>query len=503
MPAAARTHTMSQRHQASSAILHWHVLLHELQGVGMGTHRCALIPVVDPDDLDALWCQPKSAAALHHTSSTPASQKDSVRSPVASRDGGGLGKLRVERPSSAASANRPGSPASGASDAEGSAAERTASGSSAGALVKLVPSLPLPPAGSAVRTRLRCDLAIDMDLCCTGPMLSSDDEATERGGRGGWDQRPTAAQLPAVTSNGNGSRHGQVSGSHGASPLGQHLPPRVPPGTAHPAQQLPSGRSMPRGAPSDHDEASGATPSQKQPGAKADNGKMPQEPIKEVGGGQLLPPCCRLLIYEICVIVKMTCMSRLLLLPPPCNSISLGSQAPEDTWAGAREPVEAAANMLITRVAFDLLRAPSFQDAAAAYIQRKLDQLRYPAYIDSLKVYCDTLLVGRDRKSAVHVLSDTWQPGSTAATHIPYFMLPGGGHLRGAVRAGGEQLPGAANAQQRHLAAVPAGHLLPRCVCETLLVLPDMPSSTLSECKLTGRRNLCLMTLTLLQVMHG
>ena len=42
--------------------------------------------------------------------------------------------------------------------------------------------------------------------------------------------------------------------------------------------------------------------------------------------------------------------------------------------------------MLITRVAFDLLRAPSFRDAAAAYIQRKLDQLRYPAYIGPLKV---------------------------------------------------------------------------------------------------------------------
>jgi hypothetical protein len=137
-----------------------------------------------------------------------------------------------------------------------------------------------------------CGLAVDMALRCTGPMLSSDDEATERGDRGGLDQRPTAAQLPAVTSNGNGSRHGQMSGSHGASPLGQHLPPRIPPGTAHPAQQLPPGRSMPRGVPSEHNEASGATLSQKQPGAKADNGKVPQQPIKEVGGKQLLHPSC-------------------------------------------------------------------------------------------------------------------------------------------------------------------------------------------------------------------
>jgi hypothetical protein len=114
--------------------------LHGLQSANMVTYRCALSPAVDPDDLDALWCQPKSAAALHHTSSTPASQRDP--SHAASRDGEGLGKLRVERPSSTASADRPGSPASGASEAEGSAAERTASGSSAGALFKFVPSLP-------------------------------------------------------------------------------------------------------------------------------------------------------------------------------------------------------------------------------------------------------------------------------------------------------------------------------------------------------------------------
>lgn len=72
--------------------------------------------------------------------------------------------------------------------------------------------------------------------------------------------------------------------------------------------------------------------------------------------------------------------------------------------------MEAAANMLITRVAFDLLRAPSFQDAAAAYIQRKLDQLRYPAYIDSLKVCCDTILVGCIGEIAEHPSADPWRP---------------------------------------------------------------------------------------------
>ena len=60
-------------------------------------------------------------------------------------------------------------------------------------------------------------------------------------------------------------------------------------------------------------------------------------------------------------------------------------------WAPEREPVEAAANMMITRVAFDLLRAPSFRAAAAAYVQKKLDQLRYPAYIGPLKVCVCTI----------------------------------------------------------------------------------------------------------------
>ena len=98
----------------------------------------------------------------------------------------------------------------------------------------------------------------------------------------------------------------------------------------------------------------------------------------------------------------MACTSRQPIPSQLCNSTPCGPQAPEDTWAGAREPVEAAANMLITRVAFDLLRAPSFRDAAAAYIQRKLDQLRYPAYIDSLKVHCNTALAGCTGKTAAH-----------------------------------------------------------------------------------------------------
>lgn len=46
---------------------------------------------------------------------------------------------------------------------------------------------------------------------------------------------------------------------------------------------------------------------------------------------------------------------------------------------------------------------------------------------------------------------------------ISPFTWAGGGHLCGAVGAGGGQFPGAAHAQRRHLAPDAAGHLLPRC----------------------------------------
>jgi hypothetical protein len=49
-------------------------------------------------------------------------------------------------------------------------------------------------------------------------------------------------------------------------------------------------------------------------------------------------------------------------------------------------PIEDGANMFITRFAFDLLRNPAFEAAAKAHVQKKLDQLRYPAYMQSLQV---------------------------------------------------------------------------------------------------------------------
>lgn len=280
------------------------------------------VATVDPDDVDALWCRPKSTAALHHSQSAAIAghiQSDPGPSPAASHDDGGHGKSKLSRPASAVPERRPGSAFGGVSDAEDSAAERTASGSSAG-------------------------LA-----------LSSDDEGPPRSSRNG----SFHGQPPGGSAHGSGdsSSHGPKASAHSASPLsgaGQRLPPRPPASGKQPQGPAPS-RSMPACVADGHADAAGASPPPKaQPASPASakaNGKAAERPDK------------------------------------------LANQAPEDTWAGEREPVEAAANMLITRVAFDLLRAPSFRDAAAAYIQRKLDQLRYPAYIGPLKVV--DICVGR------------------------------------------------------------------------------------------------------------
>ena len=62
------------------------------------------------------------------------------------------------------------------------------------------------------------------------------------------------------------------------------------------------------------------------------------------------------------------------------------AQASDEIWGLPLQPAEAAANMLIARVGFDLLRSPAFQTAASAYVQKKLDQFRLPPYIGPLKV---------------------------------------------------------------------------------------------------------------------
>ena len=59
---------------------------------------------------------------------------------------------------------------------------------------------------------------------------------------------------------------------------------------------------------------------------------------------------------------------------------------------GSAQPVtiavEHAINMLLARVAFDLLRSPKFKLQVIAHIQKKLDELKVPDYINALQVGC-------------------------------------------------------------------------------------------------------------------
>ena len=70
---------------------------------------------------------------------------------------------------------------------------------------------------------------------------------------------------------------------------------------------------------------------------------------------------------------------------PAVMMLAMPAQAPDEIWGLPLQPAEAAANMLIARVGFDLLRSPAFQTAASAYVQKKLDQFRLPPYIGPLK----------------------------------------------------------------------------------------------------------------------
>lgn len=49
-------------------------------------------------------------------------------------------------------------------------------------------------------------------------------------------------------------------------------------------------------------------------------------------------------------------------------------------------PVEAAVNMLLARAGFDLLRSAAFKQRIHAQIQKKLDVLRIPEYIQGIEV---------------------------------------------------------------------------------------------------------------------
>ena len=64
--------------------------------------------------------------------------------------------------------------------------------------------------------------------------------------------------------------------------------------------------------------------------------------------------------------------------------------------------IEHAINMLLARVAFDLLRSPKFKQQVVAHIQKKLDELKVPDYINALQVY-DLILLSKLLYQAEHV----------------------------------------------------------------------------------------------------
>ena len=69
------------------------------------------------------------------------------------------------------------------------------------------------------------------------------------------------------------------------------------------------------------------------------------------------------------------------------ETLQAGSGAPRAGSPGAAgETPEAAANLLLARLFFDLLRAPSFEAAAAANAQRRLDRLSLPSFMEPLQV---------------------------------------------------------------------------------------------------------------------
>lgn len=63
-----------------------------------------------------------------------------------------------------------------------------------------------------------------------------------------------------------------------------------------------------------------------------------------------------------------------------------GSFHGDDTGGPYTIAIEHAINMLLARVAFDLLRSPKFKLQIIAHIQKKLDELKVPDYINALQV---------------------------------------------------------------------------------------------------------------------
>ena len=108
-----------------------------------------------------------------------------------------------------------------------------------------------------------------------------------------------------------------------------------------------------------------------------------------------------------------------------CQQASSAAGNAEVEGAGLSGPpvtiaIEHAINMLLARVAFDLLRSPKFKQQVMAHIQKKLDELKVPDYINALQVVCGpcselcTIL-----KRTVHIASDS----TTACNLCPVVKL--------------------------------------------------------------------------------
>jgi len=73
-------------------------------------------------------------------------------------------------------------------------------------------------------------------------------------------------------------------------------------------------------------------------------------------------------------------------LPRDVYTGAAGAFHGADTGGAHTIAIEHAINMLLARVAFDLMRSPKFKLQIIAHIQKKLDELKVPDYINALQV---------------------------------------------------------------------------------------------------------------------
>lgn len=75
------------------------------------------------------------------------------------------------------------------------------------------------------------------------------------------------------------------------------------------------------------------------------------------------------------------------------SKYSSADTAPEEKpepQAQEFHPVECAVNMLLARLAFDVLRNPEVKDRLIAHIHRKVNELRFPSYMHGIEVSSST-----------------------------------------------------------------------------------------------------------------